>query len=188
MRRTISRIAASAGVVLLISSCGADPAVNSGPLGDGGNPGGICVPIRPGQVESWGITELVNTGRSNAVVETTRLDNARHLRIVDAYVVPITGSQEYGSWFGYPPAPHQRGVEWTRHTRAKGARVLPHIGSKDADLLIVLQPAGPVAEALGITVLYREGGTQYELRTRYRFVLLVGKKTCPASWPAKYPA
>jgi hypothetical protein len=63
---------------------------------------------------------------------------ARHLRIVDAYVVPITGSQEYGSWFGYPPAPYQRGVEWTR--------------------------------------------------TRYRFVLLVGKKTCPIGWPAKYPA
>lgn len=188
MTRTVIRIAAIAAVILMASSCGGDPAVNSGPLGDGGDPGGICVPIRPGQVESWGITELINTGRSNAVIETTRLDSARRLRIVDAYVVPITGPQEYGSWFGYPPAPYQRGVEWSQRTRAKGARVPPRSGSRHADLLIVLQPAGPVAKARGITVLYREGGTQYELRTHYRFVLLVGKKTCPTNWPAKYPA
>ncbi|HEY1617729.1 MAG TPA: hypothetical protein VGG25_08930 [Streptosporangiaceae bacterium] len=188
MMRTGGRIAAITVVVLLASSCGGDPAVNSGPLGDGGSPGGICVHIRPGQVESWGLTELVNTGHSNAVIETTRLDSAQHLRIVDAYVVPIAGSQEYGSWFGYPPAPYQRGVEWARHTWAKGARVPPRSGSKHADLLVVLQPTGPVAKAQGITVLYRDGGTQYELRTHYRFVLLVAKKTCPIGWPAKYPA
>ena len=163
------------------------PAVNTGPLGNGGTAGGICVPLAPGQVESWGITYLGNTGSSDAVIEKVGLVKARNARLVASYVVPITGNQEYGSWFGYPPPPqHQPGVDWSAHQRVPGASVAPAHGPDHADLVTVIQPTGPLAEVQAIDVYYQESGTNYHLQTHYRFVLLVGQK-CTSNWPQKYP-
>lgn len=193
LTRTGVRIAALAAAVLvaalvafLVTSAG-DPALNTGPLGNGGTAGGVCVAIPRGQVESWGITYLGNTGNSDAVIEKIGLVKARNLRLAASYVVPITGLREYGSWFGYPPAPHQPGVDWPGHTRAVGTRLPPVHGLDHADLVTVIQPTGPLAEAQAIDVFYQESGTNYHMQTHYRLLLLVGKTTCPGNWPEKYP-
>jgi hypothetical protein len=164
-----------------------DPGVNTGPLGDGGTAGGVCIAIGPGKVESWGITDLDNTGHTDATIQKVSLVGARHLRLLAAYVVPIAGTQEYGSWFGYPPAPPQRGVEWSKHTVAAGTQLPPARGIAHADLVTVLQPTGLLAEAQAIDVIYQADGINYEMQTHYRFVVLVGKKACPGNWPQKYP-
>jgi hypothetical protein len=194
IRRPRARIALVAAAVLaaaliaflVVSTL--SPAMNTGPLGNGGTPGGICVPIARGQVFSWGVTYLGNTGSSDAVIEKVDLVKARNLRLITSYVVPIIGHQEYGSWFGYPPAPHQPGVDWPRHTRAGGTRLPPVHGLDHADLVTVIQPTGPLAAAQAIDVFYQESGIGYHMQTHYRFLLLVGQKTCPANWPEKYPA
>jgi hypothetical protein len=190
-RRRIAILVAAvllAALIAYLVAAPSSPAVNTGPLGDGGTSGGICVPIRPGAVESWGITYLGNTGRSDAIIEKISLVRPRNLRLAASYVVPITGLTEYGSWFGYPPAPPQRGVQWSRHTLAAGTHLPPARGRDHADLVTVLQPTGPVAEAQAINVFYLESGTRYQMQTHYRFVLLVGQKSCPVNWPRKYPA
>ncbi len=194
-RHTGIRIAAITAAVLVAAvvaffvRSALDPAVNTGPLGNGGTAGGICVPLAHGQVESWGITYLGNTGSSDAVIKKVDLVNARNARIVASYVVPITGNNEYGSWFGYPPARHLApGVHWPAHQRVPGASVAPAHGPDHADLVTVIQPTGPLAEVQAIDVFYQESGTNYHLQTHWRFVLLVGQKTCPSNWPQKYPA
>lgn len=165
------------------------PAMNTGPLGNGGTAGGICAPLAPGQVLSWGITYLGNTGSSDAVIEKVALVNARNARLVASYVVPITGNNEYGSLAGYPPPEHtQPGVDWPAHQGVPGASVAPAHGRDHADLVTVIQPTGtgPLAEVQAIDVFYQESGTNYHMQTHYRFVLLVGT-TCPDNWPLKYP-
>jgi len=187
-RIRIAAVAAAilTGLIAFFVVSAAYPSVNAGPLGNGGTVGGICVPLKPGQVESWGITYLGNTGSSDALIEKVGLVNARHARLVASYVVPITGNNEYGSWFGYPPPPdHQAGVDWKAHQRVPGASVAPEQGLHHADLVTVIQPTGPPAEVQAIDVFYQESGTDYHMQTHYRFVLLVGKQ-CPDDWPQKY--
>jgi hypothetical protein len=195
IRRTPARIAALSAAVLaaaliaffVVSAL--NPAVNTGPLGDGGTPGGICVPIAPGRVMSWGITYLGNTGSSDAVIEKVALVKARNARLVATYVVPITGKNEYGQWWGYPPARHlPAGVDWRAHQRVPGASVAPAHGLEHADLVTVIQPAGgPLAQVQAIDVFYRESGINYHMQTHWQFVFLVGQTKCPDDWPQKYP-
>lgn len=73
-----------------------------------------------------------------------------------------------------------------RRMRADGARTPPAHGLHRADLLTVLKPTWPVAEAQAIDVFYRSARQQCHLQTHIRFVLLVGKQ-CPDNWPQKYP-
>ncbi|HUB37354.1 MAG TPA: hypothetical protein VMA72_00725 [Streptosporangiaceae bacterium] len=191
MRIRIAVLAAAVLVAALVTFrlvSRLDPAVNTGPLGNGGTAGGICSAIAPGQVDSWGITYLGNTGSSDVVIEKIALVKPRNLRLVASYVVPITGFREYGDNFGYPPAPYQPGVDWPRHTLAAGTHLPPAHGQDHADLVTVLKPSGgPVAEAQAIDVFYQAGGINYEMQTHYRFVFLVGQKSCPGNWPSKYP-
>jgi hypothetical protein len=175
-----------AGVAFFVKSAVA-PAMNTGPLGNGGTPGGICAPVASGQPLSWGITYLGNTGGSDAVIEKVALVNPRNARLVASYVVPITGNNEYGSMPGYPPPQHlPPGVHWGAHQSVPGARVTPAQGRDHADLVTVILPTGPLAEVQAIDVVYQEFCTNYHMQTHYRFVLLVGK-ACPDNWPDKYP-
>jgi hypothetical protein len=191
-RRTRIRIAAVAAAVLVagvafFAKSAVAPAMNTGPLGNGGTAGGICAPLASGQPLSWGVTYLGNTGGSDAVIEKVDLVNARNARLVASYVVPITGNNEYGSIPGYPSARHlEPGVGWGAHQRVPGARVAPAQGRDHADLVTVILPTGPLAEVQAIDVFYQESGTNYHMQTHYRFVLLVGK-ACPNDWPQKYP-
>jgi hypothetical protein len=185
--RTASRVAALTGLVVLLAAACGRPSVDTGPLGDGGVGGGICVPVRPGGVLSWGITVLRNTGDSNAVIEKVSLVGADNMQLAASYVVPIAGKNDYGAWPGYPPAPPHRGVEWPQHSLAKGARIPPSVGLRHANLLTVLKPMAQVSKALAIDVLYRESGTEYELLTHYPIVIVLGGvNACPDNWAKKF--
>ena len=184
-KRIAGRVAVAAAVALL-AAC--SPSVNTGPLGDGGTGGGICIPVPHGQVESWGITALENRGTSSVTIEKVTIVGAKHLQLAAAYVVPITGKVDYGSWPGYPPPPRdQKGVEWDRHAAADGARVAPMVGGRHADLVAVLKPTARVARIMAINVLYKEGGTEYQMQTHYPILLLTGGvKACAGDWSTKY--
>lgn len=135
MRVRIAVLAAAvllAALVTFLLVSRLDPAVNTGPLGNGGTAGGICSPIAPGQVDSWGITYLGNTGSSDAVIEKIALVKPRNLRLVASYVVPITGYREYGDNFGYPR------LRISRESTGRGTRSQPGRTSRQLTARITL--------------------------------------------------
>src|SRR5450755_4370524 len=63
---------------------------------------------------------------ATAVVEKVALADSHGLRMLAAYVVPITGHTLYGILTGFPPAAHlPPGVQWSQRQRADGATI-PH--------------------------------------------------------------
>jgi len=116
---------------------------------------------------------------ATAVVEKVALADSHGLRMLAAYVVPITGHTLYGILTGFPPAAHlPPGVQWSQRQRADGATI-PHSPEHDAtNLLLVLEPLAKIGSAKGIDVYYRVSGHQYHLRTATRILLRVAS-ACP---------
>jgi hypothetical protein len=97
--------------------------------------------------------------------------------VLAAYVLPVTGTDLYGVWFGYPPAAHiPRGVHWLQRQRADGARIPHSRGRGTNNLLLVIKPTAKVGSARGVDVFYRSSGQQYHLRTATRLRVKVGAR------------
>lgn len=168
MTRTLATLAAVIITMVAAASCaGGTP--DRGPLGDGGDPGSICVPLHPGGVLSWGATPLENKGSSVAVIKSVKLVGAQHTTLAVTYIVPSTRSYLYGAWRGYPPPPHpQPGVRWDERMTVPGATVQP---GRTASLVAVIKEHGPVGRVRAIAVTYREGGGTYLMQTHYKLLL-----------------
>lgn len=179
----LSRLAAASfgAAALLLAGCSGG-VLDNGPLGNGGDPGGLCVPVRVGGVFTYGITTFTNTGSSVAVVDNVALADPDGAQLVAAYVVPITGNDIYGVRFGFPPDRNlPAGVDWARHTRADGARIPPSPAFfKFENLLVVVKSLEPMATATGIDVYYREAGQRYHFRSPIVFLLTTG--SCAGNW------
>ena len=135
--RRLPRWGLACGLALL-AACSSAPAVNTGPFGGGGDSSSLCVPVGRGGVLSYGLNAFTNTG-GTARIERVALTDPHDLRIVAAYVVPVTGNTLYGVLSGYPPA---RGlpadVQWDRRQRANGAAI-PHSRGIQYNLVLVLK-------------------------------------------------
>lgn len=165
----------------LLAGCASGNAVNTGPFGNGGVWGEECVPVPRGGVLSYGGDEFRNGGAATATVSKVALADPRGMRMLAAYVVPVTGHELYGVRPGYPPAAHlPRGVGWSRRQQASGATIPRSRGHDVTNLVLVLTPTAKVGWARGIDVYYRESGQQYHLRTATRIRLLVGVSACPS--------
>ncbi len=165
----------------LLAGCDSGNAVNTGPFGNGGVWGEECVPVPRGAVLSYGGDEFRNSGGAIATISKVALANPRGIRMLAAYVVPVTGHFLYGVWPGYPPTAHmQAGVRWSQRQQADGATVPPSRDGHDVtNLVLVLKPTAKTGWARGIDVWYRESGQHYHLRTATRIRLLAGVSACP---------
>jgi hypothetical protein len=164
---------------VLLAGCASGVAVNTGPFGNGGSQGEECVPLPRGGVLSYGFDEFRNSSASAAVIEKVSLADPHGLRILAAYVVPITGHTLYGVLTGFPPEAHlPLGVQWSQRQRADGATIPHSLGHRVTNLILVLKPVTKIGSARGIDVYYRVSGQQYHLRTATRIVVRVGS-TCP---------
>ncbi|HYV78547.1 MAG TPA: hypothetical protein VE979_10505 [Streptosporangiaceae bacterium] len=170
--RRLPRWGLACGLALL-AACSSAPAVNTGPFGGGGDSSSLCVPVGRGGVLSYGLNAFTNTG-GTARIERVALTDPHDLRIVAAYVVPVTGNTLYGVLSGYPPA---RGlpadVQWDRRQRANGAAI-PHSRGIQYNLVLVLKPAGTKGTARSVDVFYRAAGQDYHLQTTTRIEVLAG--------------
>ena len=170
--RRLPRWGLACGLALL-AACSSAPAVNTGPFGGGGDSSSLCVPVGRGGVLSYGLNAFTNTG-GTARIERVALTDPHDLRIVAAYVVPVTGNTLYGVLSGYPPA---RGlpadVQWDRRQRANGAAI-PHSRGIQYNLVLVLKPAGTKGTARSVDVFYRAAGQGYHLQTTTRIEVLAG--------------
>jgi hypothetical protein len=167
-----------------LSACGSSvAAVNTGPFGNGGSPGGNCIDIHRGEVLSYGFTEFRNSDPSTAVIEKVALADPHGLQILAAYEVPITGHNLYGVLTGFPPAVHvPPGVQWSRRRPADGAAIPHSPGSNVTNLVLVLKPVKRSGSAMGVDIYYRVSERQYHLRTATQILVLVGQ-TCPNTLP-----
>lgn len=164
----------------LLAGCG--PA-SSGPLINGLN-GGVgsgeeCIThMRPGGVLSYGFEAFSNRGQAVTVTKAD-LARPRGLEILQAWMVPITGTYLYGVLHGWPPYKHlPKGVQWSRRQRADGA-VIPHSrGHDQMNLVLVLRGVRNVATAAGVNVYYLAAGQDYHLRTHIAIRLLTGSAKC----------
>jgi hypothetical protein len=141
----------------------------------------ICAARVPkGGVLSDGFEVLKNTSSSEVVVQKVTLVDAHALRIVAAYVVPITGYDLYGARDGYPPAPHlDPGVLWSKRQVAAGAHIPHSQGHHVSNLVVVLQPGVSGGTARAVAVYYQVSGQQYVMRTSTRIPVVVGEQ-CPS--------
>ena len=126
-----------------------------------------------GGVLSYGLDAFTNT-RGTAAIERVALTDPHGLRLLGAYVVPVTGNTLYGVLSGYPPARDLRaGVQWARRQRANGA-VIRHSHGTQYNLVLVLKPAGTKGTARSVDVFYRSAGQEYHLQTTTSIKVLAG--------------
>ena len=170
-------------LLVLAAGCGGSGAVTvdspSSPLGAGGDSLRECVPDPSGAATTNGFTILDNQSTGTVIIEQVSFYGDQHLHLVDAVVVPMQ-YDAIGSSEGWPPAPdaiNQPGVQWEKRVPAVGARIPPSSAKNGSRNLVI--ETRPTARKEGIAaggqVLYRENGSQYELRTHTEFVVLVAK-------------
>ncbi len=170
-------VVAAAGCILL-AGCG--NAINTGPFGNGGGQTGECMSVPLGGVLSYGFVEFPNQGSATAVITKIALADAHGIRMLAAYIIPITGHDLYGVYSGYPPvADLPPGVQWARRQQADGARIppLPPRSKPNivSNILLVLRRTAAKGTARGVDVYYTESGQQYHLRTNSTITLV---KSC----------
>jgi hypothetical protein len=164
---------------LLAAGCTA----GTGPFGTGGDPAVACAPVSRGGVLTYGAEEFSNSSSDTAVIGNLALAKPRHLELLAAYAVPITGTELYGERIGFPPAPDLApGVGWAHRQRADGAKIPPSRHGDVTNLVVVIKPTGPVGSAVGITVNYTVGGRQYYLQTATNIVVMNGGR-CKTNLP-----
>jgi hypothetical protein len=165
-----------AAACILLAGCGGN-ATNTGPFGNGGSPTGECISVPLGGVISYGFVEFPNQGSSTAVISKVALDGAHGIRMLAAYIIPITGHDLYGVYSGYPPVAHRApGVQWAHRQSADGARIPPRSKADIVNnILLVLKRTAARGTAVGVDVYYTEAGQQYHLRTNSTITLV---KSC----------
>jgi hypothetical protein len=183
-------VAAGAALLALLAACSSsgqsasagpeNNPVNTGPFGGQGETiGTVCVPVKPGQVVADGINAINNRESATAVIDRVGLVSPQRLRILAAYVVPITGHVLYGAQPGDPPIPGAPpGFQWGERQQAEGARVPHTSGYHVMSLLLVLSTHGSRSTDKGVDVWYHVGGQHYHLRTGVGMLALVAQ-SCP---------
>lgn len=157
----------------------------SGPFGDGGTPGLVCAPVPRGSVLSYGAEEFSNASKATATVSGVDLVSAHRLRLLAAWVVPITGYSLYGVRSGYPPAPIlPAGVLWSRRQAANGAHIAHSAGHDVINLVLVIVPLHGEGWASGVNVSYSVAGQSYSVLMQTKLVVVTGSE-CPAKLPLR---
>lgn len=171
-RATVSLLATGSLTACLLAACSSH--LEAGPFGPRGTPGSECAPVPRGGVLSFGFEAFRNQGHQAATISKITLNTPHSLRLIDAWVIPITGDDLYGVLSGYPPVKHiQPGVQWAERQRASGATVAPGSGPSNrmTNVLAVLKPVHQTGWAQGLNVYYHVGGTQYLFRTTTKIIV-----------------
>jgi len=160
------------------AGCDSTAALDTGPLGNGGQPGVECDPVHNStQSLTNGFTALSNSSTSPVVIDRVALDDPQHLRLLGAYIVPITGHTLIGDWAAFPPTASELalapGAEWAQRVAAAGARIGPDRPNQVVNLIVVVKPEGPAGTTKGLDIYYSGGGTQYHMLTTTQFRVVV---------------
>ncbi len=169
--------------LLLTTACTSSSTLpTSGPFGSTiPNSGMICAHTRPGGTAYSGFEGFPNRD-GKAIIDKVVLAHARHLRLVAAWVLPISNSREgVGVGGGYPTASSVAsdapGTRWDLRQPIRGAVVRHTHGQESINLVIVAKPSGKVGTSTAVDLYYEAAGTRYLLHFPYGFTVRVGR-TC----------
>jgi hypothetical protein len=157
-------------VAALLAGCSASlggPDTN-GPLGDGGTPGGQCVPSPAAMhFDTMGIFDLDDAGKSPVKVTGITLAHNHGLAMTSAWLTPIghSGGDEelIGAAISYPPSYDQLArQEWARRQKLIGAVIRPR---QDLNLVFGLaQTTAKAGSSSGPRITYTSSGNRYVLQ------------------------
>jgi hypothetical protein len=180
IRRSGHTAIVAVAIAVCLAGCSSGVTFNSGPLGGPGQTGIECAPtVGPGGVVSYGTIEFANSDASPVVITSVSLADPRGLRLLAAYIVPVTGYTISGFVQGYPPSRFMPTDEhWSQRQRADGA-VIKHSRRPNLfNLIAVLKPTRGPGWAKGINIYYHSSsGQRYLLRRGLQ--ILVGISRCP---------
>ncbi len=93
----------AAALALLLAGCSTALKTN-GPFGqsDTTSTGSQCFPVHRNGVGTFALLSFGNSG-GQARIDRVTLAGSHHLRVLAAWVVPITGTDLLGVFDGYPP-------------------------------------------------------------------------------------
>jgi hypothetical protein len=172
--RTLIAGGLAAGLALLLAGCGPGLNTTDGPFGRSATQAGDfgeCLSLPRGSVATFGATSFSNSGTGQEKIEKVTPVGPHDLRLLTAWVVPVTGHALIGDFGGYPPygmkgfsfGPLPPGWQWGERQRADGA-VIPHTPGHNAiNLLLVVKASGVEGTMKDVYVYYESGGTHYRL-------------------------
>jgi len=165
----LSAVALVAIVVSLLLLLGASSGLSAGPLAftDGGQtPMSTCLPDRIETVTGNGIWR----SQQPITIERVQLEDARHLRLVAAELVPITRTGTIiGAAAGFPPPAGERpqGFAWNERQHPPA-----HLRAGEPFLLVFgLERTATVGRSEAAEISYEVAGQQYRWRDPVTFVL-----------------
>lgn len=121
--------------------------------------------MHPGQVLSYGLTELRDGSSDPVTLNRTELVDAHGTTWVAAWVVPSTSYFGYGTARGYPPERGlPSGVDWAARQRARGAVLQPAHGDRIYNLVVVIRLTARKGTVKAIGVSYSAGDSSYYLQ------------------------
>lgn len=171
-RKRVAVAGALSVAALLATSC----ASGSGPLGDGGIAGYLCVVGAVGTPVTWGQYTLDNTGGSPVTLTNIKLPpHAEGLAITRAaWLVPIYHDVKQNEWVivgaGVPWPPTSQQV-WPERTPAIGGVIRPHQTLNLLFGLIRTTPSAGRSENAGPVITYTTGGRSYTLTERSGMII-----------------
>jgi len=171
-----SRCGALAGVVLaaaLLAGCGGG--LSAGPLDGGDGNTGFCGPaLDRHRVFTAGDMAVIQNPGPSAVLDRASLSRQRALRLLDAWVVPVTGYPSafggVGNWDGIPTQRELgRAVQWRQRRPIDGARITRTYANGGAhqfvafDLVFVVKLVARTGGFDAVDVYYHNQNGHYHL-------------------------
>ncbi len=174
--RTHSLLGAGLALILFAVACSSGKPSADGPFGNGGtNSGTLCEQTPPGAVLHDSFDAFRNTGGTARISKITLVD-ARHLRLVAAWVVPTSGPLG-DSGPGYPRASDfDPGFQWALRQSIPGAIIRHTRGHDLINLVIVIKPTGKIGTASGVNLYYKSAGTRYLIHFPVGYKVPVGRR------------
>jgi len=168
-------------IVLALSGCSSGPAINTGPLGNGGNGENFCTGAAARVPLDDTFTWLHDSGKSPVVITRIGLYDPSDMILVGADTdaagangPPVDEPFPMGGRF--PPVAYPT---WRDHQTAVGTVINP---GRTTFLLLGLERTGKIGRVVGVDVWYSSGGNAYEMQAPQGATLVPGGewlKECP---------
>jgi hypothetical protein len=157
-----------------IAGCSNGGVTIGGPLSRESGEGVFCAPVEEGGSLTFGYQSLKNSGTDAVEITEVSLAEPSNLRLVAAYVTPLSDHQLVGVWAGYPPPtsemlPAAR-RNWDDRVDAEGASIE---AGEELGLVPIVELGGRSGSAAGIQIDYRVRDSRYRYTTTIRIELRI---------------
>ena len=167
---------------------GAGPTTAGGPLLGGQEATTICIPIEPEGTLTIGYDILRNNGEQAITVTDVELIESDGIRVIEASLVALTGTNSVGLREHYPPTAEELASDgllgdWAARQPVEHAVLPPSDdGQPEAyNLVLAVQADKGRSSSSGIDIRYLSGGEERSLHVPTAFELRTAPESCDMS-------